>query len=77
MDEKGEKRDVHAAIAKLVDYSSLSKLSADGVTQFNQYAHGGFEVLTEWFDDRPRSLETFLRAFKLKLDDSLTSEAEA
>jgi hypothetical protein len=77
MDEKGEKRDVHAAIARLVDYSSLSKLSADGVTQFNQYAHGGFEVLTEWFDDRPRSLETFLRAFKLKLDDSLTSEAEA
>jgi len=68
MGAKGEKRDVHAAIAKLVDYTSLSKLSPDGVALFNQYAHGGFEVLTEWFDDRPRSLETFLRTFKRKMD---------
>lgn len=77
MDEKGKKRDVHAAIAKLVDYSSLSKLSADGTAQFNQYAHGDFEALTEWFDDRPRSLETFLRAFKFKLDDALASRIGA
>lgn len=70
MGEQSEKRDVHAAIAKLVDYASLSKLSADGVALFNQYAHGGFEVLTEWYDDRPRSLETFLRTFKRKVDDS-------
>ncbi len=77
MGEKGEKRDVHAAIARLVDYSSLSKLSDEGVSQFNQYAHGGFEALTEWFDDRPRSLETFLRAFKVKLDDALASRIGA
>lgn len=77
MGEKGEKRDVHAAIARLVDYSALSKLSDDGVAQFNQYAHGGFEALTEWFDDRPRSLETFLRAFKLRLDNALASRSAA
>src|ERR1700733_5634061 len=69
MAEKGEKPDVDAAIAKLVDFASLSKLSDAGVAQFNQYAHGGFEVLTEWFDDRPRSLDTFLRAFKRKFED--------
>jgi len=77
MDETGKKRDVHAAIAKLVDYSAPSKLSAEGTTLFNQYAHGGFEALSEWFDDRPRSLETFLRAFKLKLDDAIASRIGA
>jgi hypothetical protein len=68
MGEKGDKREVHSSIAKLVDYSSPSKLSAAGVGLFNQYANGGFEVLTEWFDDKPRTLETFLRTFKRKLD---------
>ncbi len=77
MGEASEKRDVHGAIAKLVDYSSPSKLSATGVEQFNQYAHGGFEVLTEWFDDKPRSLETFLRAFKLKVDSALAEKQAA
>jgi hypothetical protein len=77
MGEASEKRDVHAAIAKLVDYSSPSKLSAPGVEQFNQYAHGGFEVLTEWFYDKPRSLETFLRAFKLKVDSALAEKQAA
>lgn len=75
--EKGEKRDVHAAIAKLVDHNSLSKLSGDGVAEFNRYAHGGFDVLAEWFDDRPRSLETFLRAFKRKMDTSLSAGGES
>jgi hypothetical protein len=72
MSDKGEKRDVHQAIGKLVDYSSPSKLSAEGVAQFNQYVNGGFEVLTEWFDDKPRSLEIFLRTFKQKLNEKIS-----
>lgn len=35
-------------------------LSGEGVREFNKYAHGGHEVLLEWFEYRPRSLETFL-----------------
>jgi len=71
LNEKGKKHDVHTAIATLVDYSTPSRLSTEGMLQFNRYAHGGFEVLTEWFDDRPRTLEAFLRGFKRKLDAQL------
>ena len=63
-----EKKAVHAAIARLVDPNAPNHLSDDGVREFNKYAHGGFEVLQEWFDDRPRSLETFLRAFRRKVE---------
>jgi hypothetical protein len=65
-----EKKAVHAAIARLVDPEATNHLSDDGVREFNKYAHGGYEVLLDWFDDRPRSLETFLRAFKLKVDNA-------
>jgi hypothetical protein len=68
-----EKKAVHAAISRLVDPEAANHLSDDGVREFNKYAHGGYEVLLDWFDDRPRSLETFLRAFKLKLDSTLPS----
>lgn len=63
-----EKKSVHAAISRLVQPEAPNYLSDDGVREFNRYAHGGYEVLLEWFDDRPRSLETFLRTFKRKVD---------
>ncbi|WP_051836892.1 hypothetical protein [Streptomyces sp. NRRL F-2580] len=68
-----EKKDVHAKIKKLLEpNSSGHHLSEEGVKEFNKYAHGGFEVLRdEWFDDRPRSLETFLRIFKQELDEAI------
>jgi hypothetical protein len=69
-----EKRSVHSAIAALVSPETLTHLSDDGMREFNKYAHGGFEVLSEWFDDRPRSLETFLRAFKRQLDGRMNAE---
>jgi hypothetical protein len=75
MGDPADKRAVHAAIARLVDHASPSRLSADGIGLFNQYAHGGFQVLAEWFDDRPRSLETFLRAFKRHLDAAADSQS--
>src|SRR5262245_26302550 len=58
-----EKHAVHQAIARLVDTDAANHLSAEGVSEFNRYAHGGFEVLLEWFEDRPRALDTFLRTF--------------
>ncbi|WP_245296896.1 MULTISPECIES: hypothetical protein [Rhodomicrobium] len=67
-----EKKAVHAAISRLVDPGAPNHLSDDGVREFNKYAHGGYDVLLDWFDDRPRSLETFLRAFKVKLDGALS-----
>ena len=66
-----ERREVHSAIAHLVTPEALNFLSDEGVRQFNQYANGGYEQLIEWFEDRPRSLETFVRSFKRKIDQNL------
>lgn len=66
-----EKRDVHAAIARLVSPESANVLSDEGVREFNKYAHGGYEVLLDWFDDRPRDIPTFLRTFKQKVDGAV------
>ena len=70
-----EKRTVHAAIARLVDPHATNYLSDDGVREFNKYAHGGYDVLLDWFDDRPRSLETFLRRFRQRIDGTAPSSA--
>jgi len=67
-----EKRTVHSAIAKLVDPETPNHLSDDGVREFNKYCHGGYEVLLEWFEYRPQSLETFLRVFSRKINDTLS-----
>lgn len=64
-----EKRTIHSAIARLVDPNALNYLSDEGVREFNKYCHGGYEVLLEWFEYRPQSLETFLRTFKRRLDE--------
>lgn len=70
-----EREAVHRAIARLVRHDAGNHLTAEGVGEFNQYAHGGYDVLLEWFDDKPRSLETFERLFKRKLDARLEATA--
>ena len=64
-----EREIVHREIAKLVNPDAPNHLSDDGVREFNRYAHGGYDVLREWFDDRPRTLETFLRMFYLRIQE--------
>ncbi|ERS00385.1 hypothetical protein Q673_08855 [Marinobacter sp. EN3] len=63
-----ERRDVYSTISRLVTPEAPNYLSVEGVREFNKYAHGGYDQLIEWFGDKPRSLETFLRGFKLKID---------
>lgn len=69
-----EKKAVHTVISHLVNPESPNYLSDEGLLEFNKYAHGGFEVLLEWFDQKPRSLETFLRMYKRKVDSELSKE---
>lgn len=66
-----EKKTMHAQISRLIRPDSPSFLSDEGMREFNRYANAGFEVLADWFDDRPRRLETFLRGFKARLDQLL------
>lgn len=68
-DEKGA---IYNAISHFVQPESPNFLSDEGVHEFNKYAHGGYEILSgDWFDDRPRSLETFLRIFHQKVNSAL------
>lgn len=62
--EMTEKRALHSSIAQLVDPLSPSHLSEAGVKEMNRYAAGGFDQLTEHFDDPPRAIETFIPLFK-------------
>ena len=72
--EISEKSTVNAAISRLVQPNTQNFLSDDGVREFNKYAHGGYEVLRNWFEDRPRSLDAFLRAFQKKVYSVLESK---
>lgn len=70
--EMGEKDIVHTQIAHLVEPSSPNYLTDRGVQEFSRYASGGFDVLLDWFDhSKPRSLSSFLRIFKNRLDEAL------
>ena len=70
-----EKRTIHSAIARLVDPVASNHLSDEGVREFNKYCHGGYEVLLEWFEYRPQSLETFLRLFSKRVSETLSPTA--
>jgi len=63
---------LHKEIAKLIDPLSSTHLSSVGMDEINHYSFGGFDVLTEWFDDRPRHLETFLPKFRAQLKTALS-----
>ena len=63
-----EKKSAHSVISILVQPDSPNHLSDEGTKQMNRYAAGGFEVLTEWFEDRPRNLDVFLQLFSTRLD---------
>ena len=62
-----DKQAIRSQISNLVRHNVQNYLSDEGVREFNKYAHGGFDVLQEWFEDRPRSLDTFLRIFHQKV----------
>lgn len=63
-----ERTSVYSTISELV-ITSHPYLSNEGIKRMNQYAHGGFDVLCERMDERPRSLETFVRKYHLLIQD--------
>ena len=70
-----ERQRVREVVSDLVQPQAQNFLSDDGVREFNKYSFGGFDVLRDWFDDRPpTSLETFLRAFKHKIDETFAAK---
>lgn len=71
-----EKKTVHDKISELVDPNTPNFLSDEGVREFNKFAHGGYEVLSEWFTEQPQSLEVFLRTFNKKIREIQRSSEE-
>ena len=69
-----ERQRVRDVLAELVQPQAQNLLSDDGVREFNKYSFGGFDVLLDWFDDGPTSLETFLRTFKRRIDEASSAE---
>lgn len=63
-----ERATLNEHIHKLVEPHSASGLSNEGERLINRYANRGFDILTEWFDEKPRKLEIFLPLYKRKLD---------
>ena len=63
-----DKKTAHNQISKLISPTSINYLSDDGMKEMNKYAAAGFDEITNWFEDRPRTLESFLRTFALKID---------
>lgn len=57
-----ERTSVYRIISDLV-ITSPPYLSNEGIKKMNYYAHGGFDVLCEQMDERPRTLETFVRKY--------------
>lgn len=72
-----ERAAVRGALSNLVDPASRNFLTDTGVREFNKYAHHGFDVLQEWFGDKPRTLDTFLRIFRLHVQRELDSSDSA
>lgn len=51
---------VNRYVNSMVDPMAPSQLSENGLRKLNEISFGGFDVLSEYFEDRPRSTEAFL-----------------
>ena len=65
-----DKPSVHRKVSELLAATGTSThLSNAGSAKMNEYASGGFDVLVERLSDKPRRLETFLRAYAKVIAD--------
>ena len=59
-----EKDQVYNLLTSLVDPDSQTKLTESGVNKLNEYASGGYDVLSEELPSKPYSVEEFLRTYR-------------
>lgn len=68
--DENNKKQTHEAISSLIEPRSLTGLSPNGLNLMNRYADFGFDILRDWFEERPRTLEAFLPKFKNKIENA-------
>lgn len=66
-----DKKTAHNQISKLINPTSPNYLSDEGMKELNKYAAAGYDEIISWFEDKPRTLESFLRTFALKIDNQV------
>lgn len=62
--ESTEKDQVYNLLSSLVDPESQTKLTEAGINKLNEYASGGYDVLSEELPSKPYSVEEFLRSYR-------------
>lgn len=55
-----DRETLHSQISRLIDSRATSRLSSEGMRRMNEYSYGGLDVIKEWFEEEPQSLEEFL-----------------
>ena len=70
------KSDVREIMTKLIDTDQSTSLSGYGLGRFNQYASGGFDVLTESFESQPYHIEIFLQAYIKLVKEKIASNED-
>lgn len=64
---------VHQAVRRLIDPNSSTKLSAEGIKEFNAYAAGGFDEIASWFPEAPQEPARFFSVYVEKMSSSRLS----
>ena len=59
-----EKDQVYDLLTEIVDPDSSTKLTDAGITKLNEYASGGYDVLSEELPTKPYYVEDFLRSYR-------------
>lgn len=62
-----EKDQVYDLLNEIVDPDSSTKLTDAGITKLNEYASGGYDVLSEELPTKPYNVEDFLRTYTVLL----------
>lgn len=70
--KRADRESLNKTINRLVNPNAPSYLSAEGMRAMNQYSYGGFEVISEWFDDRPRTFGGFFPRYHEEVGQLLT-----
>lgn len=72
-----DRKSVHEAIRGYINYSDPTGFSEEGQKEINRYVNGGLEVLKEYFEDKPRTIEAFLLRFTQMIDEYAESSCNS
>lgn len=59
-----EKDLVYNLLTSLVDPENQTKLTEAGINKLNEYASGGYDILSEELPSKPYTIEEFLRTYR-------------